>query len=156
MLNKKALFNHEKRKSGSLRTESEPISDIDASIGDRIKQKRLTLGMTQKRLGESVGVTPQQIQKYECALNRVSCSTLYNFAKTLEERPEYFFSGFTGIFPNDNIDNRLSEDKGDFIHGENRIPEREIIKLVNMYRHIKSNMVRKKFIELLDAIVKMV
>jgi transcriptional regulator with XRE-family HTH domain len=57
---------------------------IDASVGARLRQRRKTLGMSQARLAEALGVTFQQIQKYEKGANRISASTLVRAARALE------------------------------------------------------------------------
>lgn len=57
--------------------------DIDRHIGARIRARRLALGVSQQRIAEDVGVTFQQIQKYETGANRVSASTLYRLCGPL-------------------------------------------------------------------------
>lgn len=57
---------------------------VDRHIGMRIRARRLEITMSQEKLAEAIGVTFQQIQKYEKGVNRVSASTLYRIAKTLD------------------------------------------------------------------------
>jgi transcriptional regulator with XRE-family HTH domain len=66
---------------------------VDAHIGARIRMRRLLLGMTQGELGERVGLSFQQIQKYELGHNRVSASRLLEIARVLEVSPTYVFEG---------------------------------------------------------------
>lgn len=64
---------------------------IDALVGSRIRQRRRQLGWSQTRLGESVGVSFQQIQKYERAINRVSAGVLFMLAEALGQPVQWFF-----------------------------------------------------------------
>ena len=64
---------------------------VDVEVGRRIRSRRLALGMSQEKLGEALGITFQQIQKYEKGTNRVGASRLAQIATTLDVSPAYFF-----------------------------------------------------------------
>jgi transcriptional regulator with XRE-family HTH domain len=64
---------------------------IDSVVGEQIRSRRTALKMSQKRLGEQIGVSFQQIQKYELGKNRVSSSKLFEIAFCLKVPPSYFF-----------------------------------------------------------------
>jgi transcriptional regulator with XRE-family HTH domain len=66
---------------------------IDQHVGKRIHQFRTMLGLTQGQFGDLIGVTPQQVFRYERGVNGVSASRLYEIARRLEAPPEYFFEG---------------------------------------------------------------
>ena len=66
---------------------------VDQHVGQRIRQRRWEIGMTQSQLGQSVGIRFQQIQKYETGVNRVSASRLWGIAEALEVPVSYFFEG---------------------------------------------------------------
>ena len=68
------------------------ISPIDAYVGARVRLRRTLLGMTQTTLGDALGLTFQQVQKYEKGTNRISASRLYALSGTLDVPIEYFFS----------------------------------------------------------------
>jgi transcriptional regulator with XRE-family HTH domain len=68
---------------------------VDIVVGKRLKARRRLLGMTQKGLGATCGVTFQQIQKYECAVSRLSAAMLWKLACALDVDISYFFSGLT-------------------------------------------------------------
>jgi transcriptional regulator with XRE-family HTH domain len=53
---------------------------VDVHVGARMRQRRVLLGMSQSKVGDAVGLTFQQIQKYECGSNRIGSSRLYEFA----------------------------------------------------------------------------
>lgn len=69
----------------------EENKQIDIRIGSRLKQRRVLLGLSQAKLGEMLGVTFQQIQKYEKGVNRISGSTIERISKILLIPPSYFF-----------------------------------------------------------------
>jgi transcriptional regulator with XRE-family HTH domain len=68
--------------------------DIDIHLGRRLRRRRRLLGLTQQELAEACGVRFQQIQKYECAANRMSAARLWRLAQVLEAPVSYFFDGF--------------------------------------------------------------
>ncbi|NHN83469.1 helix-turn-helix domain-containing protein [Acetobacter musti] len=67
------------------------ISDLDSHVGARIRLRRTMLGMSQEKLGEAIGLTFQQIQKYERGANRVSASRLFDIAKVLDVPIGFFY-----------------------------------------------------------------
>lgn len=74
------------------------VSDIavDAHVGGRIKLRRSLLGMSQVRLGQAIGLTFQQVQKYERGTNRVGASKLWQLAQVLDVPVSFFFDGLAG------------------------------------------------------------
>lgn len=66
---------------------------IDVHVGKLLRARRLAAGVTQQDLGETLGVTFQQIQKYETGANRISASKLYKAARALGLSPSAFFEG---------------------------------------------------------------
>ncbi len=69
-------------------------NDLDFFIGQRVKRRRSELRMSQGRLGEKLGVSFQQIQKYENGKNRISASTLFYVSRILEVDFSYFIEGY--------------------------------------------------------------
>lgn len=114
------------------------VHPIDLHVGQRLRQRRCLLGMTQQKLAESVGIKFQQIQKYESGANRVSASRLWALAEALEVPVSHFFEG---LAHDDNAD----EFQGDYIpEGMDRpviAPEvftsKETIDLVRAYYNLK-------------------
>ncbi len=70
---------------------SKGISPIDGHVGARVRLRRTLLGMTQTTLGDALGLTFQQVQKYERGTNRISSSRLYEMSQVLDVSIEYFF-----------------------------------------------------------------
>jgi transcriptional regulator with XRE-family HTH domain len=64
---------------------------VDRHVGNRMRMRRLLVGMSQEKLGEMLGITFQQVQKYEKGSNRVSASRLFQVAKVLSVPVQFFF-----------------------------------------------------------------
>ena len=73
--------------------------NIDAYIGSRVRLRRVTLGVSQEQLGTALGLTFQQIQKYEKGQNRIGAGRLYRIAQALSAPVEYFFEGLPPTAP---------------------------------------------------------
>ena len=71
-------------------------SPVDAHVGARIRLRRKLLGLSQQQLAEQLGLTFQQVQKYERGVNRVSASKLYETAQVLQASVTHFFEGLDG------------------------------------------------------------
>lgn len=67
-----------------------PCNEIDRHIAERLRQRRTDWGLSMRQVGEAVGITGQQIQKYETAANRVPASRLYTIAHQLQVPITYF------------------------------------------------------------------
>ncbi len=72
---------------------SKHANPIDPYIGNRVRMRRLMLVMSQEALGDAIGVTAQQIRKYESGATPIVASRLYDLAQVLKVQPEYFFAG---------------------------------------------------------------
>ena len=68
-------------------------SDVDDHVGRRLRARRTELGISQEKLADALGISFQQVQKYEIGSNRVSASRLWGVAKALEVDVGYFFEG---------------------------------------------------------------
>ena len=66
---------------------------IDRHVGSRVRMRRILLGMSQEKLGEALGLTFQQVQKYEKGTNRIGASRLQQISTTLNVPPSFFFDG---------------------------------------------------------------
>ena len=81
---------------------------VDKKVGQRVRSRRLEIGMSQERLAELLGVTFQQVQKYEKGVNRIAVSRLLDIAKSLEISACRFFDG---------LENRgVAEDSRDYVN----------------------------------------
>ncbi|MCE8000230.1 MAG: helix-turn-helix transcriptional regulator [Rhodobiaceae bacterium] len=66
---------------------------VDIHVGSRVRMRRMLVGMSQEALGEQLGLTFQQVQKYEKGSNRIGASRLYQIAQTLNVPVDYFYDG---------------------------------------------------------------
>ncbi|KAK0339756.1 hypothetical protein LTR94_033288, partial [Friedmanniomyces endolithicus] len=82
------------------RTKIEEPHAVDLHVGRRVQERRLELGLTQSALARAVGVSFQQVQKYEKGSNRVSASKLFEIGKVMGVDTPYFFLGLDGVAPN--------------------------------------------------------
>lgn len=83
---------------------------IDVHVGNRIRMRRQIVGMSQEKLGELLGITFQQVQKYEKGTNRISASRLFYAAKTLGVPVQFFFEGIPGVEEAPGFGERREED----------------------------------------------
>jgi transcriptional regulator with XRE-family HTH domain len=72
-------------------------SSVDQHVGAMVRMRRKALGWSQDRLAEALGLTFQQVQKYERGTNRISASKLFEIARALEAPVAYFFRGLEGV-----------------------------------------------------------
>src|SRR2546430_15710580 len=79
-----------REQAGGVEKEGRP-SPIDVHVGSRIRLRRTLQGMSQERLGEALGLTFQQVQKYERGVNRVGASRLFDLSRVLDVPISFFF-----------------------------------------------------------------
>ena len=116
---------------------------IDVHVGGRIRMRRLLLGMNQETLANALGLTFQQVQKYEGGANRVSASRLSAMAEILGVPISYFFGD---LRPNDA---ELSpEDKAWREH----LQRPETIEFIRLYYAIPDTQVRRQFLEMAKTV----
>jgi transcriptional regulator with XRE-family HTH domain len=76
-----------------MRRRRHPVLRVDAHVGERLRSCRTLTGLSQAQLAERIGITFQQVQKYENGANRISASTLYELSRVLGIPVSYFFEG---------------------------------------------------------------
>src|ERR1700675_5060684 len=79
-----------RKPSGRTASQGNP-NPIDVHVGSRVRLRRNLLGMSQEKLGDAIGLTFQQVQKYERGANRVGSSRLFDLARVLDVPVSYFF-----------------------------------------------------------------
>jgi transcriptional regulator with XRE-family HTH domain len=120
---------------------------IDIHVGKRIRMRRLLLGMNQETLASGLGLTFQQVQKYEGGANRVSASRLSAVAEILGVPISYFF----GDLPATNVEVSAEEN----VRRE-RLERSVTIELVRLYYAIPDPTVRRQFLEMVKAVAQSV
>lgn len=76
---------------GDDRNNSRRANPVDKHVGERVRMRRMLLGMSQERLGENLGLTFQQVQKYEKGVNRIGASRLFDLAHVLGVPIQFFY-----------------------------------------------------------------
>jgi len=129
---------------------AEKRSPVDAHVGARLRLRRTLMGMSQEKLGDAVGLTFQQIQKYEKGANRIGASRLYEFSRILDVPPSFFFDDMPQHLA---TTPKLVPD-GDEAEasGSDQLARRETLELVRAYYKIAEPAVRKRLFELVKAV----
>ena len=129
---------------------------VDVHVGTRVRLRRTLLGMTQTGLGDAIGLTFQQVQKYERGVNRIGSSRLYDLARVLDVPVNFFF---------DEMPKEIASKSGAAVSGlaagaedfdPNIVSKRETLELVRAYYKIESLQVRKRLFEMVKALGKSV
>ncbi|MET3664149.1 transcriptional regulator with XRE-family HTH domain [Caulobacter sp. 1776] len=120
---------------------------VDLHVGARIRMRRKILGVSQERLAEDLGLTFQQIQKYERGANRVSASKLYEIAKSLQSSVGYFFEGLA-----DTTGEGVAEGSEPFVH--DFLMTSEGLELASLFPKIVRPKVRRRILELVRSMAE--
>ncbi len=135
--------------------ESRP-SPIDVHVGSRIRLRRTLLGMSQERLGEALGLTFQQIQKYERGVNRVGASRLFDLSRVLDVPISFFFDDMPEPLAASygGHATRRAVGFGEPSEGvdDDALHKRETLELVRAYYKITDPSVRKRVFELIRSL----
>jgi transcriptional regulator with XRE-family HTH domain len=116
---------------------------VDRHVGSRVRMRRMLIGMSQEKLGEALGITFQQIQKYEKGTNRIGASRLHQIGRVLGVPIEFFYEGApelgrAGGFSEDSSSSYIADFLG----------TAEGIELVRAFQRIRDPKVRRRIIEL--------
>lgn len=122
------------------------INPIDIQVGNRVRIRRMLIGMSQERLGDLLGLTFQQVQKYEKGLNRVGAGRLFEVSRILNVPIDFFYEGV-----------RTKLDPGEL---ESLTPVMEFIssgegrQLSLAFMKIKDTKVRKRVLDLVKSLAE--
>ena len=125
---------------------------IDVHVGSRMRLRRTLLGMSLQKLGEAIGLTYQQVQKYERGSNRIGASRLFDLARVLDVPVGFFFDDMS-----DDVAARSpGQSKGTASEAVDVEPDpmakREALELVRAYYKIRDASVRKRLLKLIHAL----
>ncbi len=148
------------RKASRGRTPSGEPNPIDIHVGNRIRMRRNILGWSQEKLGDLLGLTFQQIQKYEKGLNRVSASRLWDFSVVMDTPISFFYDDMDKtvakqsprMFSNPEADATLNEDLEVF--NTDPMLKQETLELVRAYYKISNRQAAKHLFDLIVAMSK--
>ncbi len=127
-------------------TKKQP-NPIDIHVGSRVRLRRTMLGMSQEKLGESLGITFQQIQKYEKGANRIGASRLQNISTVLNTPVAFFFEDAPGEGRSGGM-----EEANDANYVVDFLSSTEGLQLNRAFVQIKDTAVRRKIIDLVKTL----
>lgn len=122
---------------------------VDRKLGQRVRSRRLEIGMSQEKLAELLGVTFQQVQKYEKGVNRIAASRLFDIAAALDVPVARFFENIASArvaAPG------VAEGRREFVDDALATPEGA--QLLALFASIKSVKVRRRVVELVRALTE--
>jgi transcriptional regulator with XRE-family HTH domain len=129
----------------SLSKRGEGPNPIDIHVGTRLRLRRTLLGLSQETLGEAVGITFQQLQKYERGANRISASRLYNLSQVLGVPVSFFFETLPQAESPSGAPAPEAEEMSD-------MARRETLELVRAYYRINDPAIRRRAFDLVKAL----
>ncbi|MBC7950365.1 MAG: helix-turn-helix transcriptional regulator [Rhodospirillaceae bacterium] len=141
-----------RRHSSRGRTASGKPNPVDVHVGARVRLRRTLLGMSQEKLGEALGLTFQQVQKYERGANRVGASRLFDLSRVLDVPVSFFFDDMSGEVEalSPRLISGLTEEPASF--EADPLTKRETLELVRAYYRITDPQVRRRVLDLAKAL----
>lgn len=141
----------QRKSSGRMASKGHP-NPVDVHVGGRLRMRRTLLGLSQEAIAERLGLTFQQVQKYERGSNRVSSSRLFDLCRILNVPVAYFF---------DEMDGNVAKQSPGALQGktpsaieleQDPAARRETLELVRAYYGIQDQGVRQKLTNMIRAI----
>ena len=127
-------------------------SPIDVHVGARLRRRRTLLRMSQTTLGDAIGVTFQQVQKYERGANRISASRLFDLSRLFDVPIQFFFDDMPTAVAASSLAQGGGRAKKPPSYELDPMVTRETLELVRAYYKIKDVEIRKRLRELTTAI----
>ncbi len=140
------------------RSKSEHPNPVDVHVGARVRLRRTLLGMSQEKLGQAIGLTFQQVQKYERGTNRIGASRLHELARVLDVPIAFFFEEMnlgdaaSAAVARDRKGPRGLSEAVEAFYSNEPIMRRETLELVRAYLRIVDPQLRRRVFELAKAI----
>lgn len=123
---------------------------IDRHVGSRVRMRRMLAGISQEKLGEGLGLTFQQIQKYEKGSNRISASRLQQISKILDVPVSFFFDGA----PASDMPSGAFSESASTAYVSDFLATSEGVQLTKAFTRIKSAKLRRRIVELVEAMAE--
>ena len=138
-----------KRRGG--RPKIDTPSPVDVHVGSRVRLRRTLLGMSQEKLGSAIGLTFQQVQKYERGANRIGSSRLYDLSRVLDVPVAFFFEEMPSGAGDRQAPLSVANDQRS--EGEpDPMAKRETLELVRAYYRIPDAHLRRRIFDLAKAL----
>lgn len=122
---------------------------IDRHVGSRLRMRRVLMGMSQEKLGDHLGVTFQQVQKYEKGMNRIGASRLQNASRALEVPVEFFFRDAPQFEAGEPMPDITGAADSNFV--ADFLSSNEGVELNQAFVRIKDRKLRRRIVELVRA-----
>lgn len=125
---------------------------VDVHVGARVRLRRTLLGLSQEKLGEAIGLTFQQVQKYERGANRIGASRLYDLSRVLQVPVSYFFEEMSDEVAAKSPGQLRGATQEQDTYEPDPMAKRETLELVRAYYRIKDPQVRRRVFDLAKAL----
>ncbi len=125
---------------------------IDNHVGKRLRLRRSLLNISQEKLADSVGITFQQLQKYERSTNRITAGRLHQFAGVLGVPIQYFFDDY-GDAGKRARSHGFSDTSQESFASEDQLHSRETLDLLRLYYSVKDEEKRKKLMKTIRSMI---
>ena len=139
-----------KRRGG--RPKIDTLSPVDVHVGSRVRLRRTLLGMSQEKLGTAIGLTFQQVQKYERGANRIGASRLFDLSRVLDVPVSFFFEEMPSSAGGERHHAATAADSRSDPSEPDPMAKRETLELVRAYYRIPDAHLRRRLFDLAKAL----
>ena len=126
---------------------------VDKHGGSRVRMRRMMLGMSQEKLGDALGLTFQQVQKYEKGTNRIGASRVQHISQILQVPVGFFFEGAPDLEPHVNGANGMAEAPSPG-YVSDFLATSEGLALTRAFTRIKEARLRRRIVDLVEEIAE--
>jgi transcriptional regulator with XRE-family HTH domain len=131
-----------------MRVPKKQANPIDIQVGNRVRIRRMLIGMSQERLGDLLGLTFQQVQKYEKGVNRIGAGRLFEVSRILNVPVDFFYEGLSGAAGQPGASENESAPVMEFVSSG------EGLQLSLAFMKIKDAKVRKRVLDLVKSLAE--
>jgi len=123
---------------------------IDKYVGSRVRMRRMMLGMSQEKLGNALGLTFQQVQKYEKGTNRIGASRLQQIAQILQVQVAFFFEGAPTVGAGSRVDGMSEAPSAAYV--SDFLASSDGLALTKAFMRIADSKLRRRIVDLVEQI----
>ncbi|MBX2833521.1 MAG: helix-turn-helix domain-containing protein [Micavibrio sp.] len=143
--------------TNKIKTKGTP-NKVDIHVGQRLRIRRSLMGFSQEKLASLIGLTFQQIQKYERGTNRVSAGRLYELSKILEVPVNYFFDQINSSLTDGSTQPGMSDNNQESFKSKSNemddiMSSKETLELIRIYYSIENSDTRKDLLKLIKGMI---
>jgi transcriptional regulator with XRE-family HTH domain len=129
-------------------------NEVDVHVGQRLRVRRSLLGLSQEKLAEAIGLTFQQVQKYERGTNRVSAGRLFELSNVLDVPVSYFFDQVSETIGKQKALKGLSDNKQEGFENGDTMSRKETLDLVRIYYSVEDPEARKDILKFVKSMAE--